>query len=548
MATKTWTGAQSADSSDPANWTPSGVPQAGDSPVINSGTISLIGDNLNGDTLTATPGASIDVGAGSDLKIQGELYNQQPPSDPITVDLAAGGTADIAWDEYATVVVNATGGTLSSEMYEGAEQINIASGATLTAETISDDNAALTISGPGTLDVAGVVGAHWIGLALSPAAIIGNGTITGPGPVTIDSAVASGITLTMTYEGDPVVLDKPWNFDGAIVDTDSYPVASARTETVTLSGLEATSYTDANGVLTLYQGDAVEAAYRVQSDYTIAVSEDGKGDTVIWTGGITPTSGTSLAVHSSAPTNASNNNTIVTNDNNTVTGIGNNGDGGDGSSGGGTGGTGGSVTDPGATPTPGAPASSSPSSTTQATPTIPPVITGVDQTTGATISSLSPVLALPDDNDDLTITSSATNGSSINVGTGNNTIEVTGNANAVITSGVLSQIVLGSGSGDVVFLNDQNAPGGVSWDSVSGFASGDAIAIIGAGPANTAETQIAGSSPWSGLTFEDFTTGANGQTLASFVSMPGVDAKDVVIAYGHDPDLGGMSFALLVHA
>lgn len=181
-------------------------------------------------------------------------------------------------------------------------------------------------------------------------------------------------------------------------------------------------------------------------------------------------------------------------------------------------------------------------------PATPPVITGVNESTGATISITTPIAALPNDNDDLNIASSATSGSSITVGNGNNTIDVTGDANAVITGGVLSHVDLGSGNGDVVFLNDQDVPGGVSWDAVTNFASGDAIVIIGAGPGNTAETTFPGTGAWSGLTFEDFAAASNGQELASFVSLPGVNQNQVAIAYGHDPDLGGISFALIVHA
>lgn len=92
VVTKTWTGASSADSSNPANWSPVGVPTGADTVAINGGTINLASGlaaanlflnqgtlNWSGGTIlartTVAAGAVLNVSGPQDKRWAGTLNN-----------------------------------------------------------------------------------------------------------------------------------------------------------------------------------------------------------------------------------------------------------------------------------------------------------------------------------------------------------------------------------------------------------------------------------------------------------------------------------------
>lgn len=178
------------------------------------------------------------------------------------------------------------------------------------------------------------------------------------------------------------------------------------------------------------------------------------------------------------------------------------------------------------------------------------LITGIDQNTGAQLASVTNSYDLSSDNDNLTLTSQAP-GAVITAGEGSNTIQTAGSNNVMISGGMLTQLINGTGTNNIDFLNTQNQT--VAWDAVANFQAGDAIAIIGAGARNVFWNDITGSasSNFSGLTMMDFSSGSGGER-AAFLSLPGITQADmaagkVVVAFGTDP-ANGLPFALIVHA
>lgn len=179
--------------------------------------------------------------------------------------------------------------------------------------------------------------------------------------------------------------------------------------------------------------------------------------------------------------------------------------------------------------------------TTPATP--PALITGTDQTTGTTISSTTNSLDLSTDNDSLSVTS-VTPAASISLGNGNNTVNVVGDDNVVVTGGVLSQVLNSGGTGNVTFLN---ADSSVTWDAVT-LNSGDAVAEIGDAPGTVLWEDANGPGSYKGLTRMDFTS--TGQ--AHFTTFTGINASTpqaagIASAWGTDP-ANGQPFAVIVHS
>ena len=51
MTARTWTGAQNSSARDPNNWTPTGIPQPGDTLTMTDGTMDIRDQDLAGNTL-----------------------------------------------------------------------------------------------------------------------------------------------------------------------------------------------------------------------------------------------------------------------------------------------------------------------------------------------------------------------------------------------------------------------------------------------------------------------------------------------------------------
>ena len=54
MTNRTWIGGGNNKASNPRDWSPNGAPQAGDTLTISSGTMTVSGNDLKGDSLNVS--------------------------------------------------------------------------------------------------------------------------------------------------------------------------------------------------------------------------------------------------------------------------------------------------------------------------------------------------------------------------------------------------------------------------------------------------------------------------------------------------------------
>ena len=222
MTTRTWVGSASNLASDPTAWTPAGAPAAGDALVMNSGTINVAGNVLQGDTVTVQPTQASCVfnasGADAGLSVVLDNYGQNA-----TINLADGADWTGGLSDYPQCTVNVTGAN--------AQWSN----------TLSN------------LDV--------IGTATIAPAVIGTGTINvneahSEGVVEFQSAVGSGQTVKISGYAE-------YGGQHGVVQVDQPSLYQAATTLgfgeLDLRGLTADSYAENGGTLTLYnQGSIVD--------------------------------------------------------------------------------------------------------------------------------------------------------------------------------------------------------------------------------------------------------------------------------------------------
>ncbi len=135
-----WNGDVSQDWSNPANWTPAGVPLAGDSVVIAQGANlpSVAGVTLVARSLQVQPQASLALGAGSTLQLSGNLWAQGAINGAGTVLLQG----SVRHKVSGTVAV----GTLA---------INSAQGAVLLTDNTVSVTRSLGVRGAGAFNLQG---------------------------------------------------------------------------------------------------------------------------------------------------------------------------------------------------------------------------------------------------------------------------------------------------------------------------------------------------------------------------------------------------------
>lgn len=310
MTTRTWNGSTAA-LTNPADWTPAGAPQPGDTLVINAGTarashlhLNKLNIELNGPVANA-PVLELDgVKIGADTTIA--LSNDTPPVFNFTA------AADII----------AAGRNLNAGTILSAPNTPFNVTATLTIDIVPGAHGR-----PGTLVNQGTIGENYVGTLLihgAPhtqlvndgtlklsgqatlaAAIDGCGTIDiGPdiiaGPLlfvpalTVDAPVGHGQTLQFigpsSGGGGEVTLTDPGSFHALIRNFINAPdpfTPGLDDESITLAGIDVTSFSykgDAtHGVLTLDAGGSVAARLRFAGDYTTSsfdVATSAAGSTI----------------------------------------------------------------------------------------------------------------------------------------------------------------------------------------------------------------------------------------------------------------------------
>lgn len=219
MTARTWIGGGANLATDPNNWSPTGIPQLGDTLTMAGGTMDVTGDDLAGDTLAMTGTDVINVTGSTAMALEtsGSLN--------ATVNLAAGSV----WSD-------------------GISGLAIVFGP-------------VTVQGEGVFNNLGpsIIGASaTINVDVSGAGSFQMGADHNIAQMEFGKGVSAGQTIVET--GSPISghsqvrVDDPADFQAAI---------SLSYSEVVLLGLTADSYTFANGVVTLWSGQTVVDTVKV---------------------------------------------------------------------------------------------------------------------------------------------------------------------------------------------------------------------------------------------------------------------------------------------
>lgn len=286
---RVWFGG-SGDFTNPDNWTPSGVPQAGEQAIVNAGTVKVSFQDLRQITLdvgapfeTVEPTLDLKDSVAGDIN----LTNGGVPPD------ASGAQAiDVSG------IVIFTGTIAPSSDLGSATTINLAAdSALLNVGTIVSD------TGPGLALGLNIEGGHHaavmnqgliesdVGLAKIEPAVLGTGTIEllasfapVPGQVELGGLVGPGQTVLFSGQGQApsaltLQLDEPRAFFGTIA-------GFSGTDTIELANTSATSERFHNGVLTVFNGNDVVARLHFTGSFAtdqFALSQS-SGNTIITLG------------------------------------------------------------------------------------------------------------------------------------------------------------------------------------------------------------------------------------------------------------------------
>ncbi|HQT78072.1 MAG: hypothetical protein B7Z80_12505 [Rhodospirillales bacterium 20-64-7] len=219
--TLTWLGGGDNLASDPNDWSPTGTPAPGDTLLLNTGTINLVGDILAGSTVSVD-NHQADVGINVTGNATLNLLEGSPEPANATVDVAitAGSTLALtAFVALSTLLTN--GGTIA---FDGTNTF-------AAFKTVFDDD----LTGSGTIQLS-------------------SGNAAGEN-MEINGAVGSGLTFQIQSGASDadLIIDKPQDFAGLIKLT-PVPVTLGHIE---FAGLHATNATLSNGILQLYDGNTL---------------------------------------------------------------------------------------------------------------------------------------------------------------------------------------------------------------------------------------------------------------------------------------------------
>ena len=265
----TWTGAVSTNGLFVNNWSPAAVPGPGDSLSMTSGTINLANTNLSGDTLTIAD--SSNTGQTVVLNLQGG------------VDLKLAGGANLS--DILTINVEGSDSLNNNNTSYIEEAVNLAANADLVVTGTMNFGYTLEVNGPGAdLVNNGLMMLH---SASIDANLTGQGTLDvlqyhdGEGSTALGGLVGSGQTIDINGQdlGANLTISQPQEFSGLInllapsITGSPYPATGG--DSVTIQGLLATSFSYANDVLTLFNGNSAIDAVRLnnQSGQALTVAQ-----------------------------------------------------------------------------------------------------------------------------------------------------------------------------------------------------------------------------------------------------------------------------------
>ncbi|HYZ22879.1 MAG TPA: hypothetical protein VE690_12045 [Rhodopila sp.] len=215
VPTRLWVGGADDAAGNPANWSPAGVPQPGDTLQIGNGAvINVAGNDLAGDTLNVAHSATITVDAAHDAQLDLSI-----PFATVNLNVADTATLNAS---AVHGVLNANGGTIQFI------------GTTIVAQrtTLND-----SLTGNATVVVAGGQGEG--------------------GFTEVNGAVGQGLNFSVQGVAE-LQIDHPDQFAGALTIGNGTPL-----ETVLLAGLTASSGTLSNGMLSLFDGNQLVDQLRV---------------------------------------------------------------------------------------------------------------------------------------------------------------------------------------------------------------------------------------------------------------------------------------------
>jgi hypothetical protein len=248
MTTRTWIGGGTNNIFSAADWSPAGIPAAGDTLVMLNGTANLYGGDLTGETFLfgvaasfsqASPVLNVYNGAKVTLTEGGSGYSASSP----TVNVFGRDTVNI---------VEASGGqrTVTSKLNLEPQavlsgSVQIAGYTTLTIQgatgsSFNNTNTSIGYNSVATID-ANVIG-------------IGSFNLTFYSGAEFGGSVSQGQTLNLANGSTDYKIDHPSEFYGTI----NWLVApSAYDASVDLLNITADSYKFSNNQLTLFAGNTI---------------------------------------------------------------------------------------------------------------------------------------------------------------------------------------------------------------------------------------------------------------------------------------------------
>jgi hypothetical protein len=505
MVTRVWIGGGSNSANNPADWSPTGVPQPGDSLSMSAGTIDVTGGSLAGDSLALIPPAiapfdatinltndAINLGVGN----QSFAMQAIGAASPRFIGGNGVGLSANVMLSASSLVMTGTVGFIYGFNVGGTGRIVNDGTVTLTNSKIGTD-----VSGSGTFDLTRY---H-----------------DGPGNTEIVGSVGAGLIFDLEGEGGSfpanLTIDNPFTFQALIeVNPPSLPDIAVGGDTVKLAGLSATSYTFTDDTLTLFNQDSVVTRLRLESALSFSVVQNtplGDRPSINLDFG-TNDPGAGLPIHQSLPP----------------------------------------------PPKPAPPPTTTPPTVTPPVTTTPPdpatVLGAFDTTTGQTVVAIGdqypgPVAGLLDQyinttSDNINITASSPNWF-IHSGSGEDAIAASGGTN-VLDGGTGSNFLTGGSGMDTFFVDDRGATADI-WSTVVGFHSGDSATVWGVTPQDFALNFVdgQGAGGFTGLTLHATAAGkpTASLTLAGFTQAD-MNSGRLSVQFGTDPASG--SAFMFIHA
>ena len=231
---RTWIGGGDDNASNPNDWSPTGVPDPGDTLTMTTGTMNIHGNALAGDTLTIPSASTSSPPTINLIRADASIAVKSGPSSTVDINVSGGksslslnafiDTVNVQVAPHSTLVMNDTV-SLSTLNVSGGTISFIGSNSFSAFKTVFNDK----LTGTATINEAG-------------------GNASGEF-MEVNGPVGRGLTFNLNSVGPRDVglqIDHPNEFHATINTMDGF---------VAFMGLHATSGEILNGVLKLFDGD-----------------------------------------------------------------------------------------------------------------------------------------------------------------------------------------------------------------------------------------------------------------------------------------------------